>query len=268
VEVFLADAKWIVHNSIIFNSVQSKFTNTARALLKLCQQEIQHIENCPDCYQNFHTRASDSWFTEACRRPHILVWAKLKGFPFWPAKVMSVNNENNQVDVRFFGAHDRAWIPLNQCFLYSKLSPTPTSNNKNKRTLEECLQEVEYRIKRLQDKFGKFEYAPYKTPYDPKNEDEQLLMMLPQYESKIVGKRGRLSLHHDGARKSLVRQATSPRPSPENPAADESTSTVNGSETPGQPMVFIPPAAKTTVRTPVEDQDQTPPSSNPTAHPR
>jgi hypothetical protein len=36
----------------------------------------------------------------------MLVWAKLKGFPFWPAKAMKVNKES-AVDVRFFGAHDR-----------------------------------------------------------------------------------------------------------------------------------------------------------------
>ncbi|XP_054270059.1 MYND-type zinc finger-containing chromatin reader ZMYND8 isoform X3 [Macrosteles quadrilineatus] len=229
-EAFLADTKWIVHNSIIFNSVQSKFTNTARALVKLCRQEMQHIENCPDCYLNSHTRSSDSWFTEACRRPHILVWAKLKGFPFWPAKVMSVNtgNANNQVDVRFFGAHDRAWIPLNQCYLYSKLSPTPTTNNKNKRTLEECLKELEYHIKKLRDKFGQFEYAPYKTPYDPNNEDEQLLMMLPQFETKSAGKRIRLSLHQDGARKSLGRRTSFPKNSP---SVAEQTPVVNDTGT-------------------------------------
>ncbi|XP_046688757.1 protein kinase C-binding protein 1-like, partial [Homalodisca vitripennis] len=138
---------------------------------------MQEIENCPDCYQNAHTRSSDSWFIEACRRPHVLVWAKLKGFPFWPAKAMTVNNEN-MVDVRFFGAHDRAWVPVSSCFLYSKLSPTPASN-KSRRNLEECLQELEHHIKKLRDKFGRFEYPPYKTPYDPKNEDAQLAMLLP-----------------------------------------------------------------------------------------
>ncbi|KFO18506.1 Zinc finger MYND domain-containing protein 11 [Fukomys damarensis] len=41
---------------------------------------------------------------------HELVWAKMKGFGFWPAKVMQ--KEDNQVDVRFFGHHhQRAWIP-------------------------------------------------------------------------------------------------------------------------------------------------------------
>ena len=37
--------------------------------------------------------------------PHTLIWAKLKGYPFWPAKAL--REINGQVDVRFFGAHDR-----------------------------------------------------------------------------------------------------------------------------------------------------------------
>jgi len=32
---------------------------------------------------------------------HELVWARMKGFGYWPAKVMK--REGNQVDVRFFG---------------------------------------------------------------------------------------------------------------------------------------------------------------------
>ena len=35
---------------------------------------------------------------------------------------MRVNSEEN-VDVRFFGAHDRAWIPIKDVFLYSEEAP-------------------------------------------------------------------------------------------------------------------------------------------------
>lgn len=35
---------------------------------------------------------------------------------------MSVNN-SGLVDVRFFGAHDRAWVPAKDCFLYSEKDP-------------------------------------------------------------------------------------------------------------------------------------------------
>jgi len=36
------------------------------------------------------------------------VWAKLRGFPFWPAKLLQRSGQ--QIDVRFFGEHNRAWI--------------------------------------------------------------------------------------------------------------------------------------------------------------
>lgn len=43
------------------------------------------------------------------------------GFPFWPGKAMSC--KDGMVDVRFFGAHDRAWVPEKECFLYSPKDP-------------------------------------------------------------------------------------------------------------------------------------------------
>lgn len=48
-------------------------------------------------------------------QPHPLVWAKLKGFPFWPAKAL--RDKDGQVDARFFGQHDR-WAC---CLRYIKL---------------------------------------------------------------------------------------------------------------------------------------------------
>jgi hypothetical protein len=63
------------------------------------------------------------------KRPHILVWAKLKGFPFWPAKAMRIKDE--LVDVRFFGAHDRAWVVRKDCFLYSVENPSTAPPKKN-----------------------------------------------------------------------------------------------------------------------------------------
>lgn len=52
------------------------------------------------------------------------------GFPYWPAKGMAVT-AGGLVDVRFFGAHDRSWVPIRECFLYSKRDPN--LNNKNKK---------------------------------------------------------------------------------------------------------------------------------------
>ena len=107
------------------------------------------------------------------RIPHLLVWAKLKGFPFWPAKAMRINAEEN-VDVRFFGAHDRAWIPIKDVFLYSE-EPPQKASNKKRGNLEGCMHEVDLYIKNITEKFGKFTYAPPKTNLDPKKEEDKQL---------------------------------------------------------------------------------------------
>lgn len=39
---------------------------------------MAEIENCPSCYLNANTK-KDTWFVEACPKPHLLLWAKLKG---------------------------------------------------------------------------------------------------------------------------------------------------------------------------------------------
>lgn len=100
-----------------------KLLAIAKAVFKICKQEIYDIDTCHECYYNANTCKTD-WFVEVCSRPHILVWAKLKGFPYWPAKAMTTNLQG-MVDVRFFGDHDRAFVPIRECYLYSKDHPNP-----------------------------------------------------------------------------------------------------------------------------------------------
>ena len=176
-EAMLADCKWILHNCIIFNSTASKLTTIAKNIVKVCKHEMQEIENCPDCYLNAHIK-KDTWFTEACRFPHCLVWAKLKGFPFWPGKIMRVNSENN-ADIRFFGAHDRAWIALKDVYLYS--SKPPLDIKKKRGNLDDCVHEVQTHIRKLTDRFGEFALAPNKTQYDPSREEEMLKTLFPKF---------------------------------------------------------------------------------------
>ncbi|KAM5235646.1 zinc finger MYND domain-containing protein 11 isoform 10-T10 [Ctenodactylus gundi] len=72
-------------------------------------QELDELQLCKNCFYLSNARP-DNWFCYPCIPNHELVWAKMKGFGFWPAKVMQ--KEDNQVDVRFFGHHhQRAWIP-------------------------------------------------------------------------------------------------------------------------------------------------------------
>lgn len=60
-----------------------------------------HVQMCITGMQALSSRVS------VCLQsnPHPLVWAKLKGFPFWPAKAL--RDKDGQVDARFFGQHDR-----------------------------------------------------------------------------------------------------------------------------------------------------------------
>ncbi|CAH2068930.1 unnamed protein product, partial [Iphiclides podalirius] len=180
-EAFIADAQWILHNSIIFNTLQSKLTGGARALVRSCRTEMGEIEACPECYAAAHARRP-TWFTDVCSTPHVLLWAKLKGFPHWPAKAMSVNS-SGLVDVRFFGAHDRAWVPAKDCYLYSEKDP---NNFRTKRQdILDSMQEAEQHIRNISRKYGKFVYPPFKTQFDPAKLSEQIKMMIPSFEGEV-----------------------------------------------------------------------------------
>ncbi|KAB0797523.1 hypothetical protein PPYR_08516 [Photinus pyralis] len=176
-QAFEADAKWILHNSIIFNSYQSKLTSIAKSMLKICKQEMLEIENCATCYLNANTKKK-TWFVEVCPKPHIPVWAKLKGFPYWPAKAMKCN-PSGMVDVRFFGAHDRAWVHYKECFLFSLKDPN--SNKQKKNDILESVKELQLYVDNLKKVYGEFRYADYRVQLEPESFEIQLKLMLPTY---------------------------------------------------------------------------------------
>ncbi|KAL5013388.1 hypothetical protein ScPMuIL_007658 [Solemya velum] len=162
-EAFLADAKWILHNCIIYNGTHHKLTTSAKMMIRICKHETTEIEVCPDCYLNSCVQMNPTWFCDPCRFQHPLVWAKLKGYPFWPAKVL--REVDGHADVRFFGAHDRAWVPYSQMFLLSSQSPS-TGFKKRTSGFDHAIKELNSHIKKLREKYGGFDYAPFRTPYD------------------------------------------------------------------------------------------------------
>ncbi|XP_059397353.1 MYND-type zinc finger-containing chromatin reader ZMYND8-like isoform X2 [Carassius carassius] len=168
-EAFLADMKWILHNCIIYNGANHKLTATAKVIVKICEHEMNEIEVCPECYLSA-CQKRDNWFCEPCSQPHPLVWAKLKGFPFWPAKAL--RDKDGQVDARFFGQHDRAWVPLNNCYLMSK--EIPFSVKKTKSIFNSAMQEMEVYVENVRKKYSVFNYAPFRTPYTPNNQFQML----------------------------------------------------------------------------------------------
>ncbi|XP_014472870.1 PREDICTED: protein kinase C-binding protein 1 isoform X2 [Dinoponera quadriceps] len=186
-DAFMADAKWIQHNCIVFNTCggvyadTSKLTNASKQIIKVARSEVSEIEACPDCYAHGRNlpRPQPTWFIEPCRRPHPLVWAKLKGFPFWPAKAMPRLNSQGFVDVRFFGEHDRAWVSPKDLYLYSEEPPAP-SPRKRKSDMDECVREITRHCRKLELMFGQFKFAPSKVQYNP-NDPMQITLMLPNY---------------------------------------------------------------------------------------
>lgn len=179
-DAFQADVNWILHNASIY-PLNSKLLSIAKGLMKICKQEINEIEACNECYFNANT--CKTWFTEVCSKPHLLVWAKLKGFPFWPAKLMSVN-VNQLADVRFFGDHDRAWVPIKDCFLFC--DKDPNTKQQRRANMAECMREADTYISKLKKKFGCFCYADFRTPMEPGKLDEHLEAMIPGVLRKIV----------------------------------------------------------------------------------
>ncbi|XP_051160497.1 protein kinase C-binding protein 1 isoform X2 [Leptopilina boulardi] len=188
-DAFMADAKWIQHNCIVFNTCggvyadPSKLTSAAKQIVKVARQEVSELEACPDCYMHGRNlpRPLPSWFIEPCRRPHPIVWAKLKGFPFWPAKALPRINGAGYIDVRFFGEHDRAWVVPKDVFLYSEEPPQPLPRKK-KNEMDECVREVARHCRKLEMVFGQFKFAPPRIQYNP-NDQTQIQIMLPNYDS-------------------------------------------------------------------------------------
>ncbi|TTE51860.1 Protein kinase C-binding protein 1 [Bagarius yarrelli] len=187
-EAFLADVKWILHDCIIYNGGNHKLTATAKVIVKICEHEMNEIEVCPECYLSA-CQKRDNWFCEPCSQPHSLVWAKLKGFPFWPAKAL--RDKDGQVDARFFGQHDRAWVPINNCYLMSK--EIPFSVKKTKSIFNSAMQEMEVYVENVRKKHSVFNYAPFRTPYTPNNMFQMLLdpsnpkkgTVMPEKQDKI-----------------------------------------------------------------------------------
>ncbi|XP_030369466.1 protein kinase C-binding protein 1 [Scaptodrosophila lebanonensis] len=173
---FLSEVKWMQHNALILDAGDIKVEQASKAVVKVCRQEANEIDTCAECYLN--ANSSDEWFVKVCTHPHLLLWAKLKGFPYWPAKAMSFG-PNSLVNVRFFGKHDRANVPIKDCFLYSAQDPNTQTSRRSARDLAECIKEVEVHIEQIKSKIGSFNYAPYRTPYDPLEEDQQLDQMMP-----------------------------------------------------------------------------------------
>ncbi|XP_072029211.1 zinc finger MYND domain-containing protein 11-like [Amphiura filiformis] len=132
-----ADTKMIVHCSVVYHGPESDRAELCRLTLADCEYDLAEIRLCKDCYLMSNNRADQDWFLYACDPNHELVWAQLRGFGYWPAKVLQ--RSEGQVDVRFFGSrHQRAWIPdsntkpIDTNIKKMNIKPTPGWRNAKK----------------------------------------------------------------------------------------------------------------------------------------
>ncbi|XP_033097942.1 zinc finger MYND domain-containing protein 11-like [Anneissia japonica] len=108
-EEFQGDAETVLHVAAVYHGVDSDKAELCRIVLEDCKYDLDEVRICKDCYEASNSRKDSMWFCRPCDPVHEAVWAQLKGFGYWPAKVL--RKQAGQVDVRFFGSrHQRAWI--------------------------------------------------------------------------------------------------------------------------------------------------------------
>lgn len=78
--------KFVFDFSVAF-SVHSNMADMARLMLRDCNSDLQEILECWLCYKHSNDKTLRNWFIKPCKPPHELVYARQKGYPYWPAKV-------------------------------------------------------------------------------------------------------------------------------------------------------------------------------------
>ena len=95
--IYFHDVVYILFSTI---SVHSNMADLARQMFRDCTYDLKDITMCRDCYRYANERQEKYWFCKPCRPFHELVYAKQKGFPYWPAKVIRVLEGGQNYDVR------------------------------------------------------------------------------------------------------------------------------------------------------------------------
>lgn len=135
----------IFHNFSLCNSLKHFFTiftvNERNVLKQLktfaeaCISEMYDLNLCQECYKNSHENLN--WFTLSCKVPHLLVWARTKGYPYWPAKILAA--QGTQTCVKYFGNHARSLVSQDNILLFSVDNPNKNMSAKSRKLIEEVI---------------------------------------------------------------------------------------------------------------------------------
>lgn len=108
-------------------SESHKFLAAADALFEFCTFKIECILSCSECYENQQIHPNE-WRSMTCSKPHIVLWIKLgrntdlmpTERDYWPAKLLSIDDNEKEASVVFFDHTEFEVRPLNHCILYSE----------------------------------------------------------------------------------------------------------------------------------------------------
>ncbi|XP_055306334.1 MYND-type zinc finger-containing chromatin reader ZMYND8-like [Sitodiplosis mosellana] len=173
----ITDVHWIIHNSSVLFPEDHDTVEKAWELIDYIKKEIESVEICAVCYSN-ENEHPDSGFTMACTKPHLVLWAKVPGWDYWPGKCWSIDDQ--MVFVRFFGDQMEADVPAAKCFLYSKTNPSRLIERapiKYKKAVKEANEYIE----NIRTKFGSYQLAETKTVFDPTMLNRYLFDAIPGY---------------------------------------------------------------------------------------
>ncbi|XP_031634366.1 uncharacterized protein LOC116347779 [Contarinia nasturtii] len=201
---FSADIKWIEHNVKAHLSRRDKdAVDKTKWLVDYTNEEMASIRMCSECYCEANQRP-DNWMVRPCQKPHLLVWAKQKGYPYWPAKLCTVDDTvvgRPMVDIYFFSENNkRSRLSATNCRIYSEENPGNVDSHQDALKLA-IYQADEYR-KNLIFKFGSFHFGPKNGRLDVRNLERHLYEMIPgawkqlghEYAPKPISKERRQTI--------------------------------------------------------------------------
>ncbi|XP_055301677.1 MYND-type zinc finger-containing chromatin reader Zmynd8-like [Sitodiplosis mosellana] len=152
--------------------------HAVHSLLEQCQRDVKSIKTCTDCFA-YWMHDHDDYFTRVCTTPHLLVYAKMTGYPNWPAKLMSI--DGCKANVEFFGDHTQNDVSLANCFLYSEQfqGKSPKNFEQLKEDLDKATKELKLHIEKVKNKFGSFHPAKGKVALKGRDLKQELMSMFP-----------------------------------------------------------------------------------------
>lgn len=93
-----------------------------KMILAKSEQDDSYSSNssdtCTNCKEN-KINYPNYTFQLVCIPSHLIVWAKYKDSSHKPAKVMCIY-EDDSINIRYFGCHEKSDIHADDCFRYSK----------------------------------------------------------------------------------------------------------------------------------------------------